>query len=202
MAAQLGAMKHRPEYDAGPAPVDLLTPHVNTTVDAAGVASAAAYDGVERLSADPYANMQMRAARPSAAATAALVGSQGGQAGEYAGSQMAQREQEMADRASLWSDYKARASADAQKQNAAFNSGVEKSAAQSGADLETLRSQLLFAASQQHNNATTAYQQRQADMKNKYAQEQSQLLMQLLAQGLQAGVDMSGTDIAKIMGGL
>lgn len=186
--------------NVGAAPEDLLSGLINTGVDSSKADSAAAYGGVADLTANAYNNMQMMDAPQFDPQIAALLEAQG------MGTDYAQAAQMMAqgglnDVAGLFGQQRNQMAATTDQYNLSRNADVDELAAHSGSQMEAQRVALLAQAAQQHQARTAQHET--AALQAAYAAEQQkrELLLNLLGSGLGSGADMSGIDIAKLLGG-
>ncbi len=186
--------------DVGAAPQDLLSGLVNQGVDSSKADSAAAYGGVDDLSANAYNDMELMAAPQFDPQIAALLEAQG-MGTDYAQASQMQGQGGLNDVAGLFGQYRDTMAATTDQYNTSRNGDVDELAAHSGSQMEAMRTALLAQAAQQHQAATTQHSQAQLQAAHLAAQQKRELALNLLNTGLGNGVDMSGIDIAKILGG-
>lgn len=186
--------------NVGAAPQDLLSGLVNSGVDSSKADSAAAYGGVSDLSANAYNDMQTMAAPQFDPQIAALLEAQG-MGTDYAQASQMQGQGGLNDVAGLFEQYKNQMSAATDQYNTSRNADVDELAAHSGSQMEAQRTALLAQAAQQHQARTAQYEQAQLQANYAAEQQKRELLLNLLGSGLGSGADMSGIDIAKLLGG-
>lgn len=185
--------------DVGAAPTDLLSGLINSGVDSSKADSAAQYGGVADLTSNAYRDMQVMDAPQFDPQIAALLAAQG-MGTDYATAAQMQGQSGLDDVNGLYQNQKNVLSGIQSQYNDARNSDVDELAANSAAGMESQRTSLLAQAQQRFQSENQQYEGAQLQAKYAAEQQKRDLLMSLLSSGLGNGMDLSGIDIAKLMG--
>ena len=184
----------------GPAPVDDLTPLVNTAVDADVAHVAAAYGGVVPMDANAYQTTS-RATTPSAAMYGGgLMDGQGFDAASARQNQV-RRQGELNADAYLWDEHWDAESARTGQFNSAWNADVETLGANAEALVQAQRASLLAAAGVKHQDQMDVYERERIAALNADTRRKEEAAMALLQQGLASGMDLGGLDLSQFIGG-
>ena len=184
----------------GPAPVDDLTPLVNTAVDADVAHVAAAYGGVVPMDANAYQTTS-RATTPSAAMYGGgLMDGQGFDAASARQNQV-RRQGELNADAYLWDEHWDAESARTGQFNSAWNADVDTLGANAEALVQAQRASLLAAAGVKHQDQMDVYERERIAALNADTRRKEEAAMALLQQGLASGMDLSGLDLSQFIGG-
>ena len=185
----------------GPAPIDDLTPLVNTAVDADLAHVAAAYGGVVPMDANAYQTTS-RATTPSAAMYGGgLMDGQGFDAASARQNQV-RRQGELNADAYLWDQHWDAESARTEQFNSARNADVETLGVNAEALVEMQRASLLAAAGVKHQDQMDAYEQNRIRALNADTRRKEEAAMALLQQAVASGMDISGLDLSGFVGGV
>lgn len=187
--------------DVGAAPTDLLSGLINSGVDSSKADSAAQYGGVADLTSNAYRDMQIMDAPRFDPQIAALLESQG-MGTDYATAAQMQGQSGLDDVNGLFQNQKNVLSGIQSQYNDARNSDVDELAANSAAGMESQRTALLAHAQQRFAGENKQYEQAQLQAKYTAEQQKREMVMQLMSTGLGNGMDLSGVDIAKLLGGM
>lgn len=184
----------------GPAPIDDLTPLVNTAVDADLAHVAAAYGGVVPMDANAYQTTS-RATTPSAAMYGGgLMDGQGFDAASARQNQV-RRQGELNADAYLWDQHWDAESARTEQFNSARNADVETLGANAEALVQAQRASLLAAAGVKHQDQMDVYEQKRIAAENADTRRKEEAAMALLQQAVASGMDISGLDLSSFVGG-
>lgn len=185
--------------NVGAAPEDTLSPLVREAAARDAARSDEAWAGVAPLESNAYRDMAPVSVEARDPRIAGLLRSQGMDDG-FAEAKRLESEQEMRDLASLWSGYGNAMTANTDRSNAARNADVMTMSANDKRQIESQEMALLAAAGQQFQSRQEAHANANVAADNQFNSELFELAARLLEQGLASGVDMSGFDIASLLG--
>ena len=196
---QLG--KRKKMASVGQAPVDVLSDQVRTlgANDRSNVD--AAWGDVPEMNTNAFRDYSPVQVKARDAQIAALLRAQGMGDG-FAGAKQLQAEDDMALLDSFWGNYGGAMEANTDQSNARMNADRLTMAANDKRQIETQEMAMLAQIAARQQEKEEAHMQRQIQAQNVHQAELFQLASALMQAGASSDMDMSGYDIASLVGGV